>query len=337
MRNQFAAAVAIVAALSTFVLFSQPASAQYLGGPLGNVVFQDNFTGGSTIDPATYPTPTANSTGYSISSVKSSSAEFSGSTLELDMAASSSDWIEAQALFTSTPVVLQNTGDTIDFILEFTDTANMGFINNTQNQIGIGLFNSGGVDPLPGTTDLNNTPNELNGGVQTWVGFESQTFGTGSTSSKINARIAQLSATGAEDLLFNDTASATYNNPKGSNLVNGSTASTLKISNGGSYTEEFSIQVTGAGTLAVSNAFYAGAGTGGTLLYSYGGTSNFPGTSVSFDSLAFGDLEKSTTGITNNVSLVEISDNLIPEPSTWLLLTTGLAMVVGLVSRRRRS
>jgi len=335
-RKLWVATAAAIAAVSTCVLFSQSASAQdpQYPGPLPYQVFLDTF-GTSTINnPNT--TVTSSQTDYAITSVKQANASITSGDLEMEEPSSSSAWTEAAAVFTTTPVVLQSTGDAIDFILEFTDTANLTSAI-TQNQLGIGLFDSGGAYPV--TTNMNSGGTATtSGGVQSWVGYNSQTYGYtsgGSTTSKMNSRIGQSATTGSQDLLFNDTASGTYNNPRGSNLVNGASTATLVLTNGVTYTEDFQIQVTGSGTLLVTNSFYTGSGTGGQLLYTYGGTSNFTG-SVSFDSLAFGFLQKSSSYVvTQDISEIEIST--IPEPSTWMMLAASLPVVLALVSRRRRS
>jgi len=329
--------VATIAAASACVLFSRPASAQYPGpGPTN--IFVDNFDNGSTINQTSTPggTPAASSTSYDMTSTKGATASIASGDLNMELPSSSSTFLEAAAIFTSTPVVLQNTGDYIDFILEFTDTANLT-PSNTQNELGIGLFNSGGVSPI--TTNMG-TFTATSGGVQGWTGYNSQIYGSGGTSSKMNQRAAQAVSAGSQDLLFNDVASSTYDNPKGSNLVNGASASTLALTNGAQYTEDFRITLTGASQIAVTNTLFAGLGTGGTVEYAYGGLSNVLPATVEFDSLAFGFLEKSSLVQTQDTSLIEITtgniDN-IPEPSTWMLLASGFAMIVGLVARRRRS
>jgi len=333
IRKLFVTTVVAIAAASTWAMFSQSASAQYPGpGPVP--VFTDNF-GASTINQTSTPggTPTSSFTSYDLTSPKTSTtASIAPGDLNMALASSSSAFVEGAAVFTATPVVLQNTGDYIDFILEFTDTANL-IPSSTQNELGIGLFNSGGVAPI--TTNMTGGGTfTLSGGVQTWQGYGSQMYGFGGTSSKINERAPQTAATGSQDLLFNDVATATYDSPKGSNLVNGAKNSALMLTNGAQYTEDFQISLTGASQISVTNSVFAGLGTGGPMLYTYGGVSNVLPASVEFDSLAFGLLEKSSLAETQDISLIEITTN-IPEPSTMMLLAAGLAMMVGLVSRRR--
>jgi hypothetical protein len=105
--------------------------------------------------------------------------------------------------------------------------------------------------------------------------------------------------------------------------------------NGQQYTLDFRVTMTGANQLTVSNALYAGLGTTGSQLYGIGGVSNNV-LDTAFNALAFGIADKdSSIGMTQDVSLVEITTDVVPEPSTWLLLVSGLGLLIGLVSRRR--
>jgi hypothetical protein len=341
IRKQCVVTVATIAAAS---VWSLSALAQYPGpGPVA--VFTDTFTN-STLNETSTPggTPTDSSTSYDMNADKptsgspSVSASITGGDLNMTLGSSSSGFIEAQAVFTSTPVTLQNTGDYIDFILEFTDTANLT-TTVSQNQLGIGLYNSGGVAPI--TTNMNGGATfTTSGGAQTWSGYYSQIEGkgnNGSTSSKIFYRAPQSAVEGSQTLLF-ETGSVTggYGNPTASQLINGSQTDTLNLTNGDQYTEDFRITLTGTGQLSVTNTLYAGTGTGGTILTSLGGISNnVPNTS--FDSLAFGFLEKSSMAMTQDVSMIEISTDVVPEPSSWMLIVSGFTMLVGLIARRRRS
>jgi hypothetical protein len=342
-RNQFTVTVATIAAAS---VWSLSALAQYPGpGPVP--VFTDTLTN-STINQTSTPggTPTDSSTSYDINSDKGTSgspqpiAAIAPGDLTIGMGATSSAFTEAQAVFTSTPITLQNTGDYIDFILEFTDTGNLT-TTVSQNALGIGLYNSGGVAPLTNNMNAGATLTGATGGTQGWSGYYSQIFGfgaTGTTSSKIWNRSAQTVAEGDQTLLF-ETGSVTggYGSPGGSQLINGSKASSVNLTNGDQYTEDFRITLTGTGQLSVTNTLYAGTGTGGSLLYTFGGISNnVP--STTFDSLAFGfSVKSSSFTTTQDVSLVEISTDVVPEPSTWMLLASGIAMMVGFVARPRRS
>jgi hypothetical protein len=339
-RKLLVAAAATIAAVTTCALFSPSASAQY-PGPGPTPVFTDNFGHGSTTDGTSTPggTPTASSTSYDFVSPKPAGDAIVGTgDLNAWMTNTSSAYMECAAVFTSTPVNLQTTGDYIDFILEFTDTANLT-IPATQNQLGIGLFNSYGTAPLANNL-ITGATNTTGGGVQNWTGYSSDLFSkgaSGSTSAKILNRGSQTATVGNQDLLFSDTAADTYNGVKGSSLINGTATATAVLTNGVAYTEDFRVTLTGSGQLTVTNTLYLGSGTGGTVLFTYGGYSNSV-PSTTFDSLAFGWLEKvNTAPTTQDVSLVEISDSIavVPEPSTWMLLAAGLAMMVGLVRGRR--
>jgi len=321
---------AVAATTIGLALLSQPVSAQ-------TPVFTDNFGNGSTINQTSTPggTPTASSTSYDFVSSKAATSSISPGDLNTDLPSSSSCFVEGQAIFTSTPVVLSTTGDYIDYTIEFTDTLNLGTV---ANQILMGLFNSGGVDPYTNLENFGAT-NILGGGVAGWTGYSASIFPGSSTTSKIVNRSAQSpTVVGSQDLVGNDVASDTENNPRPTTLINGTANSlSLVLTNGSQYTEEFRITLTGSGQLTVTNFLYAGTGTSGPVVFTMGGVSNnVP--STSFDGLAFGWVEKNSQISTQDVSQIQVTDFIqVPEPSTWMLLLGGVAMMFGVVGRRRRS
>ena len=328
IRNQRLVTVVTIAAASAWALFSQSASAQ------DPVIFSDNFSNGSTVNQTSTPggTPTASSTSYDFVSPKAATSTITAGDLNTTLPSTSSGFVEAQAVFTSTPLVLAHTGDYVNFTIEFENTANIANTASSGNQLWIGLFNSGGTPPLTGEENGGAT-NATGGGVQTWTGYTSALFASGTTASKMYNRPSQSAAAGNQDLFGNGTGTDTDNGPKGTQLVNGSTASTVLLTNGNYYTEDFRITLTGAGQLTVTNTLYAGTGVGGMVLFSQGGYSNAV-PSTTFDSLAFGWYQKASLVSTEDVSLVQITSD-IPEPSAWMLLTVGLAMMIGLARRRR--
>jgi hypothetical protein len=329
-------------------MLSQSALAQYPGpGPVP--VFTDDLDNGSSVNNTNNNgpggTPTASYTSYDINANKGVglSAGVTPGDLNMNLPASSSAFVEAQAMFSSNAVTLANTGDYVDFILEFTDTANiMGSQSGVANELTIGLYDAAAgysgtiTPPLPGNLATLTT---ASGGAQGWSGYYSQMINAnGSTSSKMWARSVQNTGTGSQTLTINTgSISGGFGTPGplANQLVNGSKASTVVLTNGDTYTEDFRITMTGAGTLAVTNTLYAGLGTGGTLLYTFGGTTNGV-TDTSFDGLAFGFANKQTIIMTQDVSLVEISTDVVPEPSSWMLLASGIAVMASLVARRRR-
>ena len=332
IKNHLLVAVITIAAASAWALFSQSASAQ------DPVVFSDNFSNGSTVNQTSTPdgTPTASKTSYDFVSPKAATSGITAGDLNITLPSTSSGFVETQAVFTSTPLVLSTIGDYVDFTIEFENTAGIADTASSGNQLWIGLFNSGKIVPLTGEVG-SGAGQTTGGGVQTWTGYTSALFASGTTASKLYNRPSQNTAAGNQDLFGNGTGTDTDNGPKGTQLVNGTAASTVLLTDGSYYTEEFRITLTGASQLTVANTLYAGTGIGGTVLFSQGGYSNnVP--STTFDSLGFGWYQKASVASVEDASLVQITDNIaVPEPSTWMLLTVGLAMIFGLVGHRRRN
>jgi len=80
-----------------------------LAGLAQTAVFSDNFGNGSTFNGVSTPggTPTASSTSYDFSSSKTGVESLSSGNLTFGLSsATTSGFVEAQAVFTSTPVVL---------------------------------------------------------------------------------------------------------------------------------------------------------------------------------------------------------------------------------------
>jgi hypothetical protein len=319
-------ASAIVACIS--VLSVQRGSAQV-------TVFNDTFGSGSTINSGN--APTANSTSYDTAGSKAYTDSIGANDLNLSL--SGANGVEAEALFTTTAVSLQNIGDFIDIQLVFNNTSNLlssaAGANAAGNQVYIGLFNSGGVAPL--TTVGASISTFVSGGVQNWVGY-SGFIATNGASSKIDTRTAQ-SAGADQDLLGNDVSgSNSYDNPKGSQLNGASSSSSAtpaSFLNGSVYTLELKIWVNGAGSLSETNSLYTGSGTGGTVLSRSAGTAaGTTNVTSSFDGMAFGWYDKGAVASAMDAQSIAITTN-IPEPSTWMLVASGLALMVGWVRRRR--
>src|SRR5579862_1463334 len=225
ITNNCVGMMAAIAAASVWALFSQPASAQV-------TVFTDNFGDGSTLNQTSTPggTPTASSTSYDVNANKGGgvAASINPGDLQLDFPASSSGFIEAAAIFTSTPLTLQNPGDYIDFVLEFSATANL--TGSGANQLNVGLFDSHGVVPI--TTNMfagaTITPS---GGTQFWSGYSSLLgVGVPATTSKMFNRQPQATGVGSQTLLFNSGSfTGGYGSPAASQI--GALASHINLTN----------------------------------------------------------------------------------------------------------
>ena len=234
--------------------------------------------------------------------------------------------VEAQALFTTSPVALQNVGDFIDFQLVFNDTSNL--LAGTSAQLYMGLYNSGGVAPLTDNSDtVTNT-----GGVQNWLGYVGMTA-TNNGASQIFTRPAQTSGN-EQDLLGNGNSSSfAYKNPQGV-IVNGATAtSSAALTKGSTYTNDLRIWISAAGVLSITNTLSSGGSVLSQTFGTAGGATNLTST---FDGLAFGWYSNGAdVPSAMDVDSVTITTS-IPEPSALALLATGLALMIGLVRRRCR-
>lgn len=299
-------------------------------------IFNDTFGSGSTLNAA--PTaPTANSTsyeqGFGITATGSGGSISSGD-LMLKGGTTSSLVVEMAALFTATPLTLPSIGSEIDLQVVWVATTNILSGTSTGSQIGIGLYDSGGSAPQQGTTIFDSTTSPT-GGAKGWEGYAASTLQAGTA--KIYARPIQNNATLAtnQELLFNNVSSSqSYHDPSAGNLTGASKSSTNNLTALATYTSELRITLTGATSLAVSNTLFSGAGTGGTVLWSQNGTTN-NATDVTFDGMAFGYRYSGSSAATElDINSIAVTTN-VPEPSTWMLVGSGLALMIGLARRRR--
>ena len=328
MRNQWVITVATIAAASAWALFSQPASAQV-------TVFSDDFSNGSTVNQPSTPggTPPASYTSYDIASSKAATSTVSAADLDLYLPSTSSGHVQAQALFTTSPVTLANPGDYVDLTVAFTDTANILISGKLSSRLWIGLFNSGGVAPLT-NLQTDGLTNNYTGGTQLWQGYEAQ-LAPGGNTTKTYLRPQQNAAAGDQDLLGNNSSSGTtYGNPAGAQL-SGTTATSVILTNGQQLTEEFRVMLNATGGTTVSDILYDVSSS--SVLLSVASTTNgIPITA--FDGLAVGWQYKGSSGdpaSVMDVSSVTVTTD-VPEPSTLVLLGTALGWVIDLVVRRRK-
>ncbi len=255
------------------------------------VVFNDLFAG-SSLNSATPAVPTATSGSYQLVSSKawSPTPTMAAGHLKFGIAASGSGLIEVQALFTSSPVTLATIGDTLSLVVTFTNTT--GLFAQT-NSMGFGLYNSSQNGPVPGglngtaTSGTVNTGNAT-GNAQTWVGYVGQLNFT-NASSLILTRATQTGAANNNQELLTTGSSASYSNPGGSTVGAASSTASVVLPTNSLYTAVLTITLTASNTLAITNALYAGADTGGALLSQFGGVaSGSTYLTNSFDALAIG-------------------------------------------------
>jgi len=319
-------------------------------------VFTDTFTDGSTLFGSSVPggSPTASFTSYQLASggrnaaVSSFVNTVSGSALRLTWSGSgSSNLAEGAAIFTTTPVALTAPGDAINVRYTFTNSGNVmsGPMQGANSAIGIGLFNSNGSLPLTGTALANNGMSNTNGvlaagGVQGWTGYTATTPINGSNGN-IYTRAAQTGTASNNQSLARLGSSSNYANP-GAVAIGSSRASTVLLTTGSQYTFDYTLTLLATGSIQATQQLFAGAGVGGSLLFSQSGTA-FGGNLVatSFDGLSFGLRSVLTTGSVAapplmDINSVTVTATLVPEPTSSVAIVSSLGMAAMMVLRRRR-
>ncbi|HEV2694643.1 MAG TPA: hypothetical protein VG347_17240 [Verrucomicrobiae bacterium] len=254
------------------------------------VFFSDSFTNGSTLNSASPANPTPTNTAYEMASSKAwnPTPTLTANDLKMGIAATTSGYFQAAALFATNQIALTQPGDFIELTVVFTNTSGL---LTAAGQVGFGLYNSGQVKPIAG--GINNTiGNSYSGGAQNWQGYVGSVNFTGA-SSRINTRPAQTATTGLNQDLLSFGTSSSYANPQGIGTATGSAALTV----GGVYTDVLYMQLNAASGLAITNSIYSGVGTGGSLITSFGGVTNASASLVSgFDGLAIGYTGRASTG-----------------------------------------
>ena len=339
-RKSISVAGAVVAA---GLAFAMPRNAH------ATVIFDDTFGSGSQLNPATYPTPSGNSTGYVVLSSKAATAStLSAGSLNISQVSSTSAITEVQAKFANTPVAL-NVGDTLTLTMTFVD--NNGVLttgSNTTADLAFGLASSNGSANTPNfVTGLNSgglsggstTAGSPPAGVSSYVGYSAEDFFTlNATGARVRIRPAQTQNNNSAQDLILDGASSGNTYTGGASLTpstNASQASTLVAGN--TYTEVLSVLSTGATSETFTSTLYNGVGTGGLTVNNY--TAATTGTTFetsAFDTLAFGWVGKvatspNPTGL--NVSEIRVDLVQVPEPATLGIVGMGC---LALLKRRHR-
>ena len=269
-------------------------------GVRADTIFTDNFSNGSTINGPSVPggSPAASSTSYDFASSKNSTTSTIGPGLlsgKLSGNTTSGYW-EAQALFTTNPVVMVAPGDYVDMDIVFTNSAGTLW-TGTASPVWAGLYNSGAA---PGMTNppvagalanagLNTTSGSAyaSGNCQLWAGYLGQFYnGAGSRIVTRPVQDGSGSASANQELLGNGVSGGTFNNPPGTVLA---TSPSQTFPTNGVFTLDFQIWLdpAGSGDLIISNTLYSGVGTGGSVLIANVTTNSSPIASA-FDGLAFG-------------------------------------------------
>ena len=312
-------------------------------------VFSDNFSG-STLNSASPAAPTTTSTDYAVLSTKNASGSSIGaSQLRLTMPATTSGFVEAQALFATTPLTLAATGDYVQLSATFTTTAGILAGPGTSSSLNFGLLYSGGVAPVAGgvlaNTGLTTTlgsPYDT-GNAAGWLGYVGRILeNTGS--SRVFTRPNQNgpdTTSESQDLLFDNVGGGAFDDPTGVAITaNQQFGSILTAGSQYTYTLKLTLDA-GTGFLTTDQNLYSGAGTGGANLFTQTGTSTLASTpTLQFDGFALGYRFAETVGAasTLDVSGLEITAQItpVPEPAFASLLLAGAGARL-LMHRRRRA
>ena len=286
-------------------------------------VFTDTFSA-STLDSSSPATPSPTATAYEILSSKSWNPlpSISAGHLQFGIGPTTSGIIEAQALFTNSPVTLANVGDSLSLVVTFTDT--LGLLTES-GSLGFGLYDSGQNFPVPGglnATMLNTATGNVTGNAQTWAGYVGQLSFTG-ISSQIITRPPQ---TGADN--NNQEAITTGSSSSYAGLVTIGTASaapSLTLAAGNQYTEVLTVTLASANSLAITNSLYTGTSTNGAPLSQFGGVaSGATLLATNFDSLAIGwRAEANTTASAIDINQINVLTTG-PVPTGPSLVPTNL-------------
>ncbi|HLP75938.1 MAG TPA: PEP-CTERM sorting domain-containing protein [Candidatus Paceibacterota bacterium] len=295
-------------------------------------ILNDMFTGGNT-------------TGYTIAATKNAPApSFASGHYTYGLPSTSSAFVETQARFTGTPVSLASSGDYINLRITFVDTSGVLAASGANGSLNVGLYNTGGVDPLStlAASGLSAATTYNRGGAQLWQGYMGRVLQSGTAG--IYTRSQQNAVTdgtgndnnGNQDLLFTGAGTGTYKNPTGTPL--GTQTAAVSLTAGSQYTLNYRITLSAPDQLTLAYDLYSGADTTGTSLFSQSATASGANLlTTSFDGLALGWRYAGTTGdpassLDLNQVLVTASVSAVPEPSSFTLFGLGL---LGLPMMRR--
>lgn len=303
-------------------------------------VFSDNFST-STINgsDATTP-PTTSSTSYDFDSQKTGMESIAPGDLQMKLSsATTGGFIEAEAMFTTTPVTL-TPGTSILLSYTFTDTTGTLLAGGTASAIYSGLYNSGGTAPIAGNgssgnaVSLNGTGAQT-GGAQAWQGYVGRIAANGGGSeayTRPNQTGGSASGTSsAQDLLGNTAFTGAYgkSSPGVQGLELGSSGGTMTssvvLTAGDQYTVNYEVTLNAANQMTVVDTLsQVGGGTLSTQTSVATGGEFISGL-TSFDSLAIG-VYNSGTSQNPQMDINDISVSFIPlpEPNSLALLGGGL-------------
>jgi len=275
-----------------------------------NTILNDSFTGDS-LNPATYPAVTASTTGWNVLSNKAAPAPTeSGGVLTINMAATSSGFVETQALFAAAPVQLLP-GTYLELTTTFVPT---NVLASPSDNLLFGFYNSGGSAPLSGmlTSGLSSALTTFaSGGAKGWIGYNAKLPISGSPAMLTRPAQTGTNNTVQDVLVDGQSASVGYTTPASASASSISALSATLV-NGSTYTLDYKLSLSADGlTLTAAVSLYNGTGTTGsganTLIVA--NTGKFSGATLltkSFDALALG-WRADTGTATSNLKISALS------------------------------
>jgi autotransporter-associated beta strand protein len=268
--------------------------------------FTDDFSHGSSLNGNSIPggTPAASFTSYDIASTKNATActiAPNDLTMKLN-AATTSGFVEAQALFTNNAIALSTIGDYIDISVVFTNTGGTLLAAGSGSLLWIGLFDSGGSAPAAGglaNAGLTTTAGSpfAAGNCANWQGYAAQISGGGTTRTYTRPLQNGANTTSAnQELLGNNVGGGAFNNP-GATVLATAPVTNITLTAGGQYTLFLRLTLSGANNLTISNSLFVGAGTGGTIVFTQqtNNITNATFLTASFDGLCVGTRSSGTS------------------------------------------
>jgi polygalacturonase len=291
------------------------------------IVFADTFSS-STLNSASPSIGTPTSAAYEILSSKSWSPSpgISPGHLQFGIGTTTSGIIEAQAVFTNSPIPLVSAGNSISLIVTFTDTS--GLLTES-GSLGFGLYESEQDFPVPGGLDgtLTGTANAT-GNAQDWIGYVGQLSFTGINSQIITRPMQSGTGNNNQEAVTTGSGSS-YSGPV--TIGTASTTPSLTLTAGNTYTEVFTISVLNGGSLAITNSLYSGTTTNGTPLSQFGGIASGSLLNYSYDAFAIGwRAEASTTASAIDINQISVlAQGPVPTSGPSLVPTNIVAQVIG--------
>jgi polygalacturonase len=300
-------------------------------GLVNENVFNDFFSA-STVNSGSVA-PTVSAANYEIVSSKSwnPTPSIAAGHFKFGIGTTTSGCVEAQALFTNTPVTLAIPGDNLLLTVTFTNTS--GLLTQSE-AMGFGLYHSGGNYPVPGglnATLATSDSGNATGNAQTWMGYAGQIAFSGG-SSQIMTRSPQTGTDNNNQDLVTTGSSSSYSNPAAATVGVQSPAGAVTLVTGNPYTEVLAITLTATNTLGITNYLYSGTNTNGIPIAQFGGVaSGSTFLTNTFDALAVGwraTANTYATAIDINQITVNATLNLAP-PANFLNPTNITAQMVG--------